>query len=640
MSFGQEKKRKVSSYKSISSRNLKLDRSVPDLLQEAELIRLKNPKGALDRVEEALALSITQGSQFNEAKCYILLGKINQQISEWELAEKHYKDAHTILYKKSYLSTNELKQTLTGLAEVSVKQKKYTQALTYLSQKENVTTNTEQKITVDLDIADVQFLNASYDEVLKSVEKAEVLLKKNPNRLLQSRAQAIKAKVLANKGNVKEAKDLYQQSQAFGDADLEGVQYERNSSFLSIEESKEEIIDAYSNDKAEFAEAEEEEIELRNQSISNNIRLKQPLKVVQEKQALSKALISQGNTSKAIRELQDAAELADSLGNFKELAASYKALAEAWGKQGNSNQSLRYYKKYSVAIDSVFVVEQRQQEEKAKILKKQQGISSLKKEIELDESEYELQETSEQLAKNQRKLIYLLLFLLVIALVAAFLIYRNAMKSKTMSQLLALKSLRSQMNPHFIFNALNSVNQFIAKNDERAANKFLSEFSKLMRLVLDNSQQDFITLAEEKEIIALYLKLEHYRFRDKFEYDFEIDDSLSLDAMDIPPMLIQPYVENAIWHGLRYKEEVGYLKVSLSSEENNLKVTITDNGIGREQSKQLKTENQKKHNSTGLKNTEERINIINKVYQKKYTVTVLDLNEDGTGTRVILNLPQ
>src|SRR5204862_3297001 len=114
--------------------------------------------------------------------------------------------------------------------------------------------------------------------------------------------------------------------------------------------------------------------------------------------------------------------------------------------------------------------------------------------------------------------------------VTSYFIYKNAQASKVANQLLALKSLRSQMNPHFIFNALNSVNHFIAQQDERTANKFLSEFSQLMRLVLENSQEDFIPLNKEQEILSLYLKLEHYRFRDKFDYHVEVDKEINADA--------------------------------------------------------------------------------------------------------------
>ncbi len=194
------------------------------------------------------------------------------------------------------------------------------------------------------------------------------------------------------------------------------------------------------------------------------------------------------------------------------------------------------------------------------------------------------------------------------------------------------------MNPHFIFNALNSVNQFISQNDERTANKFLSEFSRLMRLVLENSQQDFIPLAKEEEILSLYVKLEHYRFRDKFDYTIRVDDELNKETIELPPMLIQPYIENAVWHGLRYKESKGNLDVHIRKDATGLKVEITDNGIGRKKSTELKTENQKKHNSTGLKNIQDRLNILNTVYKTNYRVQIEDLPADS-GTRVTISLP-
>ena len=145
-------------------------------------------------------------------------------------------------------------------------------------------------------------------------------------------------------------------------------------------------------------------------------------------------------------------------------------------------------------------------------------------------------------------------------------------------------------------------------------------------------------MEREQEILSLYLKLEHYRFRDKFNYEIKMDDHLSPEAIEVPPMLIQPYIENAVWHGLRYKEEKGNLSLSYRKEAENLVVEITDDGIGRAKSSELKTENQKKHNSTGLKNIQERLKIINKVYKASYRVTIEDL-ENTSGTRVRIYLP-
>ena len=195
------------------------------------------------------------------------------------------------------------------------------------------------------------------------------------------------------------------------------------------------------------------------------------------------------------------------------------------------------------------------------------------------------------------------------------------------------------MNPHFIFNALNSVNNYIAKNDERSANRFLSEFSVLMRSVLENSEEDFIPLSKELELLELYVKLEHSRFSDKFDYEIEVDQQVDVEAFQIPPMLLQPYIENAIWHGLRYKEEKGFLKIALKQlTPNVLEISIADNGIGRKKSAELKTQNQKKQKSKGMGNIKKRIQILNDMYKNKVDVSITNLNEDQTGTKVILKL--
>jgi LytS/YehU family sensor histidine kinase len=304
-------------------------------------------------------------------------------------------------------------------------------------------------------------------------------------------------------------------------------------------------------------------------------------------------------------------------------------------QNGRNQDAITAYRKYSEAVTKIEKATEDQLLERAGLLKKQKDIETLTKDVSLGRSE----ETIEQATMfRQRLIIYGLLGIIAIIAVTSYYIYKNAQASKVANQLLALKSLRSQMNPHFIFNALNSVNHFIAQQDERTANKFLSEFSQLMRLVMENSQEDFIALQQEQEILALYLKLEHYRFRDKFDYEIITDEAINTEALQVPPMLIQPYIENAVWHGLRYRESKGTLLLRIQKESGNLLVEITDNGIGRKKSAELKTKNQKKHNSTGLKNIEERLSIINKVYKSNYRVSIDDLPE-GTGTRVRIYLP-
>ncbi len=246
----------------------------------------------------------------------------------------------------------------------------------------------------------------------------------------------------------------------------------------------------------------------------------------------------------------------------------------------------------------------------------------------------------ERILIGSRWAIGLLLVLIFIGLFAGIYILKVSKQRRIANQKLALRSLRSQMNPHFIFNALNSVNSFISENDQRSANKFLTSFSRLMRLVMENSEHDFISVQKELEILEIYLELEHFRFKDKFDYKIQTEESLEEDDFEIPPMLIQPYIENAIWHGLRYKENTGKLILKLEKKENNLLVTISDNGIGRKKSAELKTANQKKNRSTALRNIKERIYIVNELNNLTINVSIQDYNKDGTGTIVCLTVPQ
>jgi len=296
------------------------------------------------------------------------------------------------------------------------------------------------------------------------------------------------------------------------------------------------------------------------------------------------------------------------------------------------------YQKYVAANETVF-----QQKEEA--LNKQISILENQKNIDLLEKDYEVEARDEALFSNQVQLQQLLIgflsLLLLAALISFYFIMKNVKARRKANQLLYLKSLRNQMNPHFIFNALNSVNNFISKNDERAANKFLTDFSKLMRMVLDNSQKDFVSFEEEIQLIELYIKLEHLRFRDKFDFTIEKDPALKSLDIEIPPMLIQPFIENAIWHGLRYKSAKGHLQFSLQQVGQAIHIHIQDDGIGREKSKALKTKNQQKYKSTGLENVQKRIALINEIYGKNYSLKINDLATKSVdkGTAVELVIP-
>ncbi|MEM7368156.1 MAG: histidine kinase [Bacteroidota bacterium] len=207
-----------------------------------------------------------------------------------------------------------------------------------------------------------------------------------------------------------------------------------------------------------------------------------------------------------------------------------------------------------------------------------------------------------------------------------------------------LYALRSQMNPHFIFNSLNSIDYYIIKNETAKASDYLNQFSRLIRLILQNSRSEYINLTNELEALKLYMDMERLRFKNRFEYEFLLDPQLSIDMVEIPPMLLQPYVENAIWHGLMHKQGSGKIRVSIHQLDTQLRCVIEDDGIGREKAQTLKSSyTRKKKASIGMKLTKDRIDMIQRLYQVDASVDIIDLKDPitniGSGTKVIITIP-
>jgi ligand-binding sensor domain-containing protein/putative methionine-R-sulfoxide reductase with GAF domain len=206
-----------------------------------------------------------------------------------------------------------------------------------------------------------------------------------------------------------------------------------------------------------------------------------------------------------------------------------------------------------------------------------------------------------------------------------------------------MQALRAQMNPHFIFNCLNSINRYIVKSDQATASLYLTRFAKLIRLILDNSNSKNVILSNELEALKLYIEMEALRFDKKFTYRISVADNVSTDSLEVPPLIIQPYVENAIWHGLLHKEQEGRLHIQVSQPvEGMLQCEIEDNGIGREKAKEMKSKSAVSRKSLGMKLTEDRLSLLNKHATLNASIDIIDLTNghgEATGTRVIIKIP-
>jgi tetratricopeptide (TPR) repeat protein len=391
-----------------------------------------------------------------------------------------------------------------------------------------------------------------------------------------------------------------------------------------------------------------------------------------------------GNYSEALQNSTIGFAIADEIKYLELKKSAYYSTYETYQKLNNIPQSLKFLKLYSQAKDSLFNIEKNKQmldmEAKYQLKEKQQQIENLEKDKKLQNVELESQ--------TAQKLTYLLGFLLMIIAVLGVLkryfdkkkanttltIQKNKISEKNQElqaqheEITSQKSLLEEnlkyienlqealkhdlskykqialvklMNPHFIFNSFNSIQSFILQNDKLQASIYLSKFSDLMRKVLDYSQKEYITLEEELNALALYIELEQKRCNDKFTFEINIDPDIEKDIFRIPPLIIQPFVENSIWHGLVHKEKQGHLIINVFLENKFVICSIEDNGIGREKSNEI-NKRKYKHKSYGLDITNQRLKIFNSLTKTETIVNYFDLKDergDSLGTKVVFEIP-
>lgn len=236
---------------------------------------------------------------------------------------------------------------------------------------------------------------------------------------------------------------------------------------------------------------------------------------------------------------------------------------------------------------------------------------------------------------------------IIFSVIIGFIIKRIGEKSKNAEVKLAVKlkemeelkmtALQSQMNPHFLFNSLNSINNFVLKNDVEKASDYITKFSRLIRFILNSSSSPTSTLSEELDILSLYVKLEQMRVSGGFNYSVNVDKTLNLEKIKIPTLFLQPFIENAIWHGIMKKEGEKYIELSINKKGGNVVCVILDNGIGIKKAKELAYMAQKRK-FYGAKATENRIKIL---YQNRNVqIETHDIStKEKTGTKVLISFP-
>ncbi|NMD03038.1 MAG: histidine kinase [Bacteroidales bacterium] len=246
-----------------------------------------------------------------------------------------------------------------------------------------------------------------------------------------------------------------------------------------------------------------------------------------------------------------------------------------------------------------------------------------------------------QVRQQRTAITGLIILAFLVALISFLLLRHNRLRSRLTQIDLEQRLLRAQMNPHFIFNSLCAVQDFILSGKSQKANTFLTKIAKLMRNILENSREEFIPLEKEIETIKLYLDLQQLRFENEFEYDITIDNRIDPENISIPPMLTQPCVENSVEHGLLPLKGKGNLKINYSLNNGLMKLEVIDNGIGREEAAKRAIEKKSKR-SISTQVTKERLDNFRKTMrQKNISFEISDLYDDdkAAGTKVVLMLP-
>ncbi|GAA4273986.1 hypothetical protein GCM10022258_32800 [Aquimarina gracilis] len=575
-----------------------------------------------------------------KAELYEALADIYDFWKQPDLAESNY----LISLNNKYSTDVKIK-----MAKAQLKGNNYQKSLETFNELRKSRLNSNQKILVFEGLGDSYVGLQNNTLAISNYNKA---LSMSQRKGLDDKVISLNSKLaglLQQQGNISDAREYLENSvQLAEQKDKKTAARQRSvaADFYSKSRSFDKEIQLRKEALEDIEEIEEEQKQ-NNYEAPASVEEDESLTLQVQNYKIANAFAAQNKYDEAITYLDESIKEAESKNDLIVQKDATRKLGEVYRERGELKKASEAFEEYEVIVDKLYIQKEQEISQAARFSRElttsANRIATLEKDRELNETRYQLAFASQELVNQQsirqQIIIYFLIGLTLLLLLAAYLMYRNIKQQRYANNLLALKSLRSQMNPHFIFNALNSVNTFIATSDERTANRYLTDFSVLMRAVLENSEQDFIALQKEIELLQVYVQLEHFRFQDKFDYNIDVDPEINIEEFMIPPMLLQPYVENAVWHGLRYKKEKGQLIISFKKiDSDSIEIKIVDDGIGRKKSKELKTTNQKIQKSKGMGNIKKRIAILNKMYKDKVDVIISDLEENSEGTQVQLIL--
>ncbi|WP_290802597.1 histidine kinase [Flavobacterium sp.] len=586
-----------------------------------DTIKDKKAKVSLSKSVEKLERSIDTNDDFKTAKNYEELALVYQKKGDLAKAEEFYKKAEA-LYTKLKKAEDKMRVTR-SIAQVQERQNKMVPAI---QSYENAGRIADDEMSQQLNYNDANRLRNQSNPKAQSDyinSNIQLLEEKSKDKLVkESKKVALKEEV-ANAYVQKAEADL-------SAAETEEAIESYKSALDYVKDDTEEAIKIKNKIAEVYKEENEYEKALTIQlNLLDEARKNKDYDTeIKQLQEVAEIYFQFNQPEKGVQSLKESYTLASEKGNTKEVKNSLNQLVAYYKSKGNDKESVLLYDDFLTHFDDIVAADSSLIEDKVFQISEKK-ILQLEKEKAL----------KDELISKKNRFNYFLIGSLALLFIFFALIVKALYAIKTKNKKIDLQSLRREMNPHFIFNSLNSVNQFISENKELEANKYLSSYSHLMRNMMENSNKDFISISNELEQLKKYLALEHLRFQDQFEYQISIDEQIDTEVTFIPNMILQPHLENAIWHGLRYKEGKGNLLLQFQLLPKKVQITIEDDGIGLTQSKALKTVNQKVHQSRGTTNTLERIKLLNELYKMNISFSITEKEAPETGTIVVITVP-
>ena len=622
---------------SIQLKNVKSDIVKAKTLNTiANEYKTTNPKLMLEYANKALVLSKKIGFKIEEGNSYHHIGNANIILGNYAMALDNFSKAQTVFENEMPIGSDQtIKEIKEGLARaygsigvVFSQQSNYAKALFYFFKAQKiyeVTNNYEKLSRIYNNIGVIYKSQNDFFKALVYYEKCLEIQKKAPNELIGVYTNNIGLIYIEQK-DYQKALEYFNQASMFFDKypNPQGLAqlYYNYGKYYNETNKKEKAI--------EYA--------VKSLTVFNSIENK--FGISDSYAYLGEIYFSQKKYKEALECTNKGLTLAKELKILDKVQAFEKTISEIYEKQNNLTEALKHYKLYSVAKDSVANAETVKNTIRAEMNFEFDRKEMLQKEQEIKrEIVY-----NEQAKSNKIKIIFFTLLALLVSGIA-FLIYSRTQLKKTLTleKELAIyeqKALHLQMNPHFIFNCLGSISSFIVKNSTDAAIKYLAKFSKLMRLTLEYSKEALIPIDKEIESLQNYLELEQLRFNNAFQFKInkckEIEDDVAL-----PPLLLQPFVENAIIHGVNPKVRTGLITLDFSIKNDSLVCVVTDNGIGINKSKAMKENLVSMHKSMALDITKKRLQMMETATTQKAEVSIEEIVENGEvlGTKAMLILP-